>query len=141
MTKVKLLTPLVLGATVIVIGLGAINIALAPDRLWTWLFGMSFLPIVIVGLIVLTKTKGSHKRAIGLGGGLRAGLVGAGVLLATTFGFSATDTLGWTGAEGQFSGQPLMFVLLPSIAILADVLGARLERAAAAEFKSDEPEE
>jgi len=97
-----------------------------------------FLPIVIIGLILLTKTKGSHRRAIGLGGGLRAGLVGAGVLLATTFGFSATDTMGWTGAEGQFSGQPLMFFLLPTIAILADVLGARLERAAAQELKSDD---
>ena len=138
MARVKLLTPLVLGTTLVVLGFGAVNIFLVPDRLWVWLLGMLFLPIAIIGLIFLTKTKGSHRRAIGLGGGLRAGLVGAGVLLATTFGFSATDTMGWTGAKGQFSGQPLMLFLLPTIAILADVLGARLEQAAAREIISDE---
>lgn len=136
---VKIATPLVIATVVVVAALAMTMIFLEPERLWAWIVAMMFLPVAMSSLILLKRRSGSHKQATKIGGGLRAGLVGAGVMLATSLGFSVTDALGLTGAEEQFSGRPVMLILPAVIAVFADLLGARLEHAAAQDpEKNDE---
>lgn len=125
-------------ATVVVVAMLAMTmIFLEPERLWAWIVAMMFLPVAMSSLILLKRRSGSHKRATKIGGGLRAGLVGAGVMLATSLGFSVTDALGLTGTDEQFSGRPIMLMLPAVIAVFVDLLGARLEHAAAQDPDKD----
>jgi len=133
----KLLTPLVIGAIAVVAGFGVANIFLVPDLTSRWLLGILFLPVILTGLFVTTRKAGRVRRAIGRGGGIRAGLVGAGVALATAFGFAFTDEKGWTGAEGQLSSSPIWLFLLPTIAFLVELMGTRLEAKAEREPSQD----
>jgi len=123
----KIITPMVIGAAVIVAAFGAANIVLLPELTTRWMLGILFLPVTITALYVLTRREGRMRRAIGGGGGVRAGLVGAGVALATAFGFTFTDQMGWTGAEGQLSSSPVWLILLPMIAVLIELFSSRLE--------------
>jgi len=134
---IRIATPLVVATMIIVAALAITMIFLAPESLWAWIVAMMFLPVAMTGLFVFIRRSDSHKQASKIGGDLRAGLVGAGVLLATALGFSVTDALGLTGAEDQFSGKPIMLVLLPVIAVIADLLTARLEQAAAQDPDKD----
>ncbi len=135
--KVKIITPLTVGSAVLVAALAAVMMVLEPEDLWAWLVVMLFLPAAIVGLVIMTRRTGSHDRAPKISGGLRAALVGAGVLLATALAFSVTDNLGLTGAEGQFTATPIMAILVALIATFVDFIGARLEHAAAKDPDTD----
>jgi len=123
----KVLTPLVGIITIVVVAFGIANLVLLPELKWRGVLGMLFLPLAITAIHVLTRGEGRMRRAIGGGGGVRAGLVGAGVALATAFGFTFTDHMGWTGAEGQLSSSPIWLILLPTIAVLIELFSARLE--------------
>ena len=65
-----------------------------------------------------------------LSGKLRAGLVGAGVLLATSLLLSITDKLGYTGQRDDASERPLFVILAAIVAVATDLLSARLEKKA-----------
>jgi hypothetical protein len=122
----KFITPLTIGAAFVVAVFGGANIMIEPERTLIWLLGILFLPVAL-GLIHLSRRNANLARRIGRGGGVRAGLVGAGVALATAFGFTFTDQMGWTGAEGQLSSSPVWLILLPLIAVFIELFSARLE--------------
>lgn len=126
----RILTPLVVITTVVAIGFGIADLVLLPDLKLRWIVGILFLPFVIAGLYLLTRRPGRVAQGVGNGGGVRAGLVGGGVALATAFGFTFTDQMGWTGAEGQLSSSPVWLILFPAIAVLIELMSSRLESAA-----------
>jgi len=126
----RILTPLVIITTLFAVGFGIADLVLLPDFRLRWILGILFLPVTIFGLIILTRRPGRIARGIGRGGGVRAGLVGAGVAFATAFGFTFTDQMGWTGAEGQISSSPIWLVLFPAIAFFIELTTSRLEDAA-----------
>ncbi len=123
----RILTPLVIGIAALVVLAGAVNIALAPERILTWLLGMAFMPALMTGLHLLARRTGAISIGPRAAGGFRSGLVGAGMVLALAFGFAATDTLGWTG-DG--SGKIITLLVLPMIVIFADILSNRLSQVA-----------
>ena len=123
----KILTPLVVITALVVTALGIADLIILPDLKWRGILGILFLPVTITALYVLTRGEDRIRRAIGRGGGVRAGLVGAGVALATAFGFTFTDHMGWTGAEGQLSSSPIWLILLPLIAVFIELSSSRLE--------------
>lgn len=122
----RIVTPLTIGAAVVVTVFGIANIVLVPEHTMRWVLGMLFLPVMF-GLIHLLLRSPSAARRIGGGGGVRAGLVGAGVALAAAFGFRFTEAMGWTSADNALTSGPVGVFLLAAIAIGIDLLGARLE--------------
>ena len=85
-----------------------------------------FLPVALGGLwwIAHRTQKSGKARWFGK---VRAGLVGAGVLLATALAFALTDSLGITGEDGQLEGRPILMLLPAVVATLAELIGMRLE--------------
>ncbi len=81
-------------------------------------------------LSVVTRRSENHERASKIGGNLRAGLVGAGVLLATALIFSITDGLGLTSEDEESAGRSILILLPAIVAVLIELLGARLEHEA-----------
>jgi hypothetical protein len=132
----KLFTPLTIGAAIIVAVFGVTNIVVVPEHAMRWVLGILFLPAAI-GLIHLLLRNPNVARRIGRGGGVRAGLVGAGVALATAFAFSFTDAMGWTGEDSVITSGPVWVFLLAGIAIGIDLLGARLEAHAEKDNEGD----
>lgn len=122
----RIVTPLVVGAGIVVAAAGIANIFLIPELTLRWVLGILFLPAAIVLIRVLMRNPGIARR-IGRGGGVRAGLVGAGVALATAFTFSLTDHLGWTSEDSPLTSGPIWVFLLAGLAIGVDLLAARLE--------------
>jgi len=115
------------GTTLVVAALGIANIVETPDRTPYWLIGILFLPVTMIVLHVLARGIGPFCLGAKTAGGLRAGLVGAGVALATAFAFAFTDAKGWTGEGGLLSENKIWLVLLPATAVMIDLMGARLE--------------
>lgn len=130
MTKVKILTPLVLGTTAIVATLAAVMMWLEPQDLLAWLVTMIFLPASILFIVLFRGRTGDHNDHLKIGSSFRAALVGAGVLLASSLGFAVTDSFGLTGAEGQVAGTPIVTMLIAAVVVVIDLVGARLENAA-----------
>ncbi len=124
---IKFATPLVIGTMIVVTVLAVVMMFLEPERLWALIVALLFLPVSMTVLSVVTRRAGNHARASRSGGNLRAGLVGAGVLLATTLGFSITDNLGLTGEGGASTGRSVLVFLPAIVAVLIDLLGSRLE--------------
>jgi len=138
LARVRITTPLTVGTAIVVAVLGSVMILIEPEDLWAWLIAILFLPTAMLGLTLISVLGGSSdKSAPKVAGGLRAALVGAGVLLATALGFSITENLGLTGSEGQFTAAPILTVLVALVAVFIDVAGARLEQAAAHDQKSE----
>jgi len=131
----RVVTPMVLIAGVVVAVVGAANIFLAPELTTRWVLGILFLPAMILLIRLLLRNPKAARR-IGGGGGIRAGLVGAGVALAAAFSFSFTDQMGWTSEDNPVTSGPLWVFLLAGIAIGVDVLGSRLQAKA-----SEDPED
>ena len=123
----RIATTLVIGTTIVVAVLAVILMYLEAERLWSLVVAMLFLPVSMAALFMGTRRMRNHERAVKLGGNLRAGLVGAGVLLATSLAFRITDILGWTGGEAQLSGRSIIVFMPAVVAVLIEVLGARLE--------------
>lgn len=127
-TAPRLLTPLVIAATVAVILFGVSRAVLMPGAWPSSLAGMLFLPAVLLVLERRRRRQADAGLTLGRVRELRAGLVGAGVMLATAFLLSATDRLGLTDSDG--SGRLVTVLLASAIAVGTDLLSARLERAA-----------
>lgn len=124
--KVRLGTPLVIGTVIVVVALAIAKMFLTPERLGTWIMVVLLVPMTMGILRWATRRVSSRERAVRLGGRLRAGLVGAGVMLATALGFSITDSLGLTGGE-EPGGRTFVLTLPAVIAALIEFLGTRLE--------------
>ena len=124
-----LATPLVVLTTILVTVLSVIMMFVEPGKLERWVVSLVFLPAALGGLwFIATRTdKPSTARWFGK---VRAGLVGAGVLLATALAFALTDALGITGEDGQLEGRPLLMLLPAVVAAMAEIIGMRLERKA-----------
>ncbi len=136
--SVRIGTALVIGTTIVVAVLAVLLMYLEAERLWSLIVAMLFLPVSMAILFVSTRRMRNHERAVKLGSHLRAGLVGAGVLLATSLAFRLTDFLGWTGGDGQLTGRSII-VFMPAIAaVLIEVLSARLEYEAGKDPDSEE---
>lgn len=136
-SAVRIATTLVIGTTIVVAVLAVILMYLEAERVWSLLVAMLFLPLSMAALFVMMRRVRNHERAIKLGSNLRAALVGAGVLLATSLAFRITDIFGWTGGETQLSGRSVI-VFMPAIAaVLIELLSARLEHEATKDPDSD----
>ena len=107
--------------------LAVILMYLEAERVSSLIVGMLFLPVSMAVLFMATRRMRNHERAVKLGGNLRAGLVGAGVLLATSLAFRITDIFGWTGGEDQLSGRSVIVFMPAIVAVLIELLSARLE--------------
>ena len=126
-SPVRIATTLVVGTTIVVAVLAVILMYLEAQRLGPLFVAMLFLPVSMAALFAVTRRMQNRERAVILGGRLRAGLVGAGVLLATSLAFRITDILGWTGGGTQTGGRSIMIFMPAIIAVVIEVLGARLE--------------
>ena len=126
-SPVRIATTLVIGTTIVVAVLAVILMYLEAERLWSLVVAMLFLPVAMAVLFMATRRMRNRERAVKLGGKLRAGLVGAGVLLATSLAFSITDILGWTGNESQLKGRGIIVFMPAIVAVLIELLSARLE--------------
>ena len=124
---VRIATTLVIGTTIVVAVLAVILMYLEAERVSSLIVGMLFLPVSMAVLFMATRRMRNHERAVKLGGNLRAGLVGAGVLLATSLAFRITDIFGWTGGEDQLSGRSVIVFMPAIVAVLIELLSARLE--------------
>lgn len=127
---IKLRTPLVIGTILVVTVLGIVRLVLLPGSWASSLAALAFLPLAIGVLVIRSRSASNPDRARKISGKLRAGLVGAGVLLATSLLLSITDTLGITGQGGAGGGRPLVVMLPAIVAVAADILSARLEQKA-----------
>ena len=127
---IKLPTPLVNGTVLVVAVLGIDRLELLPESWASSLVALAFLPLAIGILVIRSRPASNPERARRISGRLRAGLVGAGVLLATSLLLSITDKLGLTGQGGGGGGRPLMVMLPAIVAVAADILSARLEQKA-----------
>lgn len=127
---IKLRTPLVLGTVVLVTVLSIIRLVLLPESWVTSLAAAAFLPIAIGVLMLRSRPDSEPWKARKVSGKLRASLVGAGVLLATSLLLSITDIIGLTGQNGVGAGGTLIAILSAIMAVAIDLLSARLERKA-----------
>lgn len=137
-TAARIATSLVIGTTIVVAVLAVILSFLEAERLWSLVVALLFLPVAIAVIFAITRRIPNHQQALKLGGKLRAGLVGAGVLLATSLAFTITDSLGWTGGETQLSGRSIIVFMPAIVAVLIDILSARLEYEAEKEPDTDD---
>ena len=127
---IKLRTPLVIGTVLVVTVLSIVRLLLLPESWASSLAALAFFPLAIGVLVFRSRSASDPVTAREFPGRLRAGLVGAGVLLATSLLLSITDELGITGQSGGGGGRSLMVVLAAIVAAAADVLSARLEQKA-----------
>lgn len=127
---IKLQTPLVIGTVLAVAVLGTVRLVLSPGSWASSLAALAFMPLAIGGLVIRYRSAPDSERVRKISGRLRAGLVGAGVLLATSLLLSITDTLGLTGQSGGGGARSLMVMLPAIVAAAADVLSSRLEQKA-----------
>jgi hypothetical protein len=129
-TPARIATSLVIGTTMVVAVLAVILMFLEAERLWSLVVALLFLPVAIAAVFAVTRRLTNQQGVSRLGGRLRTGLVGAGVLLATWLAFTITDALGWTGGESLLSGRPIIVFMPAIVAVLIDILSAWLEHGA-----------
>jgi len=127
---IKLRTPLVIGTVLVVAVLSVVRLVLLPGSWASSLAALAFLPLAIGVLVTRSRLASDPERARKIVGKFRAGLVGAGVLLATSLLLSITDKLGFTGQSGGGGGRSLVVMLPAIVAAAADVLSTRLEQKA-----------
>lgn len=126
---IKVRTPLVIGTVLAVAVLGIVRLVLFPESWASSFAALAFLPLAIGVLVIRSRSASDPESASRISGKLRAGLVGAGVLLATSLLLSITDKLGLTG-QGGGGGRSLIVMLPAIVAVAADILSARLEQKA-----------
>lgn len=127
---IKLRTPLVIGTILVVAVLGILRLVLLPESWASSLAALAFFPIAIGVLVIRSRSDSDPDKATKISGRLRAGLVGAGVLLATSLLLSITDSLGITTQSVGGGGRSFMVMLPAIVAVAADILSARLEKKA-----------
>ena len=127
---IKLRTPLVIGTVLVVAVLSIVRLVLSPELRASSVASLAFLPLAIGVLVILSRSVSDSETARKISGGFRAGLVGAGALLATSLLLSITDALGLTGQSGGGGGRSLIIMLSAVVAVAVDVLSARLEHEA-----------
>ena len=127
---IKLRTPLVIGTILVVTVLSIVRLVLLPGSWVSSLAALAFFPLAIGILVIRSRSASNPESTRKISGKLRAGMVGAGVLLATSLLLSISDTLGFTAQGGSGGGRSLVVILPAIVAVAADVLGARLEQRA-----------
>jgi hypothetical protein len=127
---IKLRTPLVIGTLLVVAVLSIVRLVLLPEAWASSLAALAFYPLAIGVLMIRSRSPSDSDRYRKNSGRLRAALVGAGVLLATSLLLSITDRLGLTGQGGGGGGRSLMVMLPAIVAAAADFLSSRLEQKA-----------
>ena len=127
---IKLRTPLVIGTVIVVTVLSVIRLVLLPESWASSLIALAFFPVAIGILVIRSRSVADQEKARKRSGKLRAGLVGAGVLLATSMLLSITDHLGPTGQRDGAYGGALIPILSAIAAVALDLLSGRLERKA-----------
>jgi hypothetical protein len=127
---IKLRTPLVIATILAVVTLSIVRLVLFPESWASSLAALAFFPLAIGALVIRSRSASDPERSGKISGKLRAGLVGAGVLLATSLLFSITDNLGLTGQSDGGGGRSLMVMLAAIVAVATDILSARLEKKA-----------
>ena len=130
---IKLRTPLVLGTVLAVTVLCVVRLVLLPESWASSLVALVFFPIAISVLLIRSRSASKPEKALMVSGKVRAGLVGAGVLLATSLLLSIADHLGLSGQSGLGAGGTSIAILSAIVAVAVDLLSARLERKAAKE--------
>ena len=131
----RIATKLVVATTLVVTVLAITMMFLEPQGMLRWLLALAFLPAAVGSLMATARRRKSGTESRRVFGRIRAALVGAGVLLATALLFSVTDSLGWTGTDGEPQGRGLLMFLPAIIAVLAELAGMALENVAAREPK------
>lgn len=126
----KLRTPLVIATIFAVMALGIARLILVPESWASSLAALAFFPLAVGALVFRSRSVSDADKARKLSGKLRAGLVGAGVLLATSLLLSITDKLGYTGQSDDANERPLFVILAAIVAVATDLLSARLEKKA-----------
>lgn len=127
---IKLRTPLVIGTVLIVTVLGAIRLILVPESWASSLAALVFFPCVFGILTIRPPSRADDSSGKKVSGKLRASLVGAGVLLASSLFLSITDNIELTGQSDSEGGRTLFVMIGALIAVAADLLSARLEKKA-----------
>ena len=127
----RIATPLVVVTTLIVVALSITMLVLDPQQLGKWILAIIFLPLALGTTMYFARRRGAGGTSPRYFGQIRAALVGAGVLLATALGFAVTDTLGWTGEDGHLEGRGLLMFLPAIVAVVIELAGMALEKAAA----------
>ena len=127
---IKLLTPLVLGTVVIVSVLSVVQLILKPESWASSLIALAFLPLSIGILLYRSGSASDPSKARKVSGKLRAALVGAGVILATSLLLSITDYIGITLQKSEGAIGTLIALLSAMVVVAVDILSARLERKA-----------
>ncbi|MEL6869986.1 MAG: hypothetical protein AAFO81_09320 [Pseudomonadota bacterium] len=110
--------------------LGIARLILVPESWASSLAALAFFPLAVGALVFRSRSVSDADKARKLSGKLRAGLVGAGVLLATSLLLSITDKLGYTGQSDDANERPLFVILAAIVAVATDLLSARLEKKA-----------
>ena len=127
---IKLRTPLVIATILAVVALGTVRLILFPESWASSLAALAFFPLAVGVLVIRSRSASDPESAGKISGKLRAGLVGAGVLLATSLLFSITDKLGLTGQSDDGGDRSLLIMLAAIVAVATDILSARLEKKA-----------
>lgn len=126
----KLLTPLVTGTVIAVILLGIVRLLLVPKAWLSSLVALAFLPLAIAAMLTWSRSRFDRHSAGKIPGKIRASLVGAGVLLASSLLLSITDELGYTGLGDSGDERSFLVVFLAIVAVAVDLFSARLEKKA-----------
>jgi hypothetical protein len=127
---IKLRTPLVIGTLLVVAVLSILRLVLLPEAWASSIAALAFYPLAIGVLMIRSRSPSDSDRYRKNSGKVRAALVGAGVLLATSLLLSITDRLGLTGQGVGGGGRSLMVWLPAIVAAAADFLSSRLEHKA-----------
>lgn len=127
---IKLRTPLVLGTVFLVTVLGVIRLVLMPESWASSLTALAFFPVAIGVLVIRSRSVAEPEKVREVSGKLRAGLVGAGVLIATSMLLSISEHIGLTGQRDGGFGGALIPILSAIAAVAIDMLSGRLERKA-----------
>lgn len=122
---------MVVATTLIVVALSITMMVLDPQQLGKWILAIIFLPLALGTTMYFARRRGAGDTSRRYFGQIRAALVGAGVLLATALGFAVTDNLGWTGEDGHLEGRGLLMFLPAIVAVVIELAGMALEKAAA----------
>lgn len=125
---IRLFTPLVLCSVLAVLILCIVRLVLLPESWVSSLVALFFLPAVITALVLRARSQSSDRAKVS--GKLRAALVGAGVALAGALLLSITDELRLTEATSSDGWRSFLPLVPAAIAVIADVMSARLEQKA-----------
>lgn len=137
MQKPKLLTKLVVFITVLVIVLALALLLVQPEKALRWLTALLFFPIVLFAANLLSKRVEKPCLTSKSIAGVRAGLVGGGVLIATSLITVLLEYYGLIADRGGGDSGGITLILPAIIAIFIDMLSDRLAKRAAEE-KGDE---